>query len=192
MTVRDRARSFRPAGSSRGKASMTTGITVTPKEALSLAIQHQQAGRLDDAERLYRQMISLDPSNPDVLNLLGLSMLKRKKRQEAANLFRQAVALRPEIVEYQVNLARALREKPQLKEAEAALRRPSSSNRRWPVHGRAWAPFCRDRRGLPKRSSATGAPWSSTPTTPTRTPTSACRSSIWGNTRNPSRSTAPP
>jgi len=102
---------------------MTTGITVTPKEAMSLAIQHQQAGRLDAAERLYRQMISLDPSNPDVLNLLGLTLLKRNRRQEAANLFRQAVAVRADIAEYQVNLGRALRDKPQLKEAEAALRR---------------------------------------------------------------------
>jgi Flp pilus assembly protein TadD len=88
-----------------------------------LAIQHQQAGRHEDAERLYRQMISLDPSNPDVLNLLGLCLLERKKRQEAANLFRQAVAVRGDIAEYHVNLGRALQAKPQLKEAETALRR---------------------------------------------------------------------
>ncbi len=43
-----------------------------PGAALRAAIQHHQAGRLGQAEALYRQVLQAQPQNPDALHLLGV------------------------------------------------------------------------------------------------------------------------
>ena len=44
----------------------------TISEALSMAVQHHQAGRLQAAEQIYRQVLQVQPDQADAWHLLGL------------------------------------------------------------------------------------------------------------------------
>ncbi|HWY85822.1 MAG TPA: hypothetical protein VNX28_03805, partial [Gemmataceae bacterium] len=44
----------------------------TISEALTIAIEHHQGGRLQVAEQIYRQILQVDPNQPDALHLLGV------------------------------------------------------------------------------------------------------------------------
>src|SRR5438045_2350285 len=45
---------------------------VSVHQLMSAAVQHHQAGRLANAEAIYRQVLGRSPQNPDALHLLGL------------------------------------------------------------------------------------------------------------------------
>lgn len=64
-----------------------------------------EAGRLDEAEALYRQILETAPGQPDVLNLLGLIAQAKGAQSEACSLFMQALKTKPQEVSYYYNLA---------------------------------------------------------------------------------------
>ena len=51
---------------------MNPAPMATIPEALAIAIQHHQAGRLPAAEQIYRQILAADPKQPDAWHLLGV------------------------------------------------------------------------------------------------------------------------
>ena len=62
-------------------------------EALTIAIQHQQAGRLDQAEDIYRQILVFDPNQIDALHLLGLLSHQMGKSDEGIALIQRAISM---------------------------------------------------------------------------------------------------
>ena len=46
--------------------------TLTIEQALDLAVQHHNAGRLPEAEYVYQQILHADPNQPVALHLLGV------------------------------------------------------------------------------------------------------------------------
>ena len=44
----------------------------TISEALAIAVQHHQAGRLQQAEQIYRNILAVEPNNANAIHLLGL------------------------------------------------------------------------------------------------------------------------
>jgi quercetin dioxygenase-like cupin family protein len=44
----------------------------TISEALAIALQHHQAGRLEAAEQIYRRILQVEPEQPDALHFLGV------------------------------------------------------------------------------------------------------------------------
>jgi len=56
---------------------MSTTFTIA--QALELALGHHQAGRLGEAESLYRQVLAVEPRHPDALHLLGVAAHDRQK-----------------------------------------------------------------------------------------------------------------
>ena len=44
----------------------------TISEALAIAVQHHQAGRLQAAEQIYRQILAAEPNQADAWHLLGV------------------------------------------------------------------------------------------------------------------------
>ena len=74
----------------------------------SQALKLHEAGRFDEAERLYRQILETAPENPDVLNLLGLVAQAKGIHEEAISLFDQAVRISPQYAPYCFNLALSL------------------------------------------------------------------------------------
>jgi predicted O-linked N-acetylglucosamine transferase (SPINDLY family) len=104
---------------------------LTVQQALDLARQHRQAGRLDEAERIYRSILSVQPPHPGALNRramtqanndLGCMLASVGRFDEAITAFGQSIALNPRYGEVHSNLGNALREKGRLDEAAAAYR----------------------------------------------------------------------
>jgi predicted O-linked N-acetylglucosamine transferase (SPINDLY family) len=89
---------------------------------LRLAIQHHQAGRLAEAERIYRRILARQPNHADALHLLGTLALQGGQLDAAVELIRRAIRLRPDYAEAHGNLGNALKGKGQLDEAIASCR----------------------------------------------------------------------
>ena len=66
---------------------------------------HHDAGRLPEAETLYRQALVADPHNPDALYRLGGIALQQGRNARAVDWIAQAIALNPNIADYHMNLA---------------------------------------------------------------------------------------
>ncbi|MBL8826688.1 MAG: tetratricopeptide repeat protein [Planctomycetaceae bacterium] len=92
-------------------------------EMLNQAIADHQAGRLPEAETVYRQILSQVPQHSDVWHLLGVLAYQVGKPKEAVELIERAIALVDGIGVYYANLAEALRSLQQNDRAEAMFRR---------------------------------------------------------------------
>ncbi len=65
------------------------------KEAFGLALEAHKAGRLGQAESLYRQILKSVPEHPGSLNYLGLIRHRQGATADAIALMRRSVALAP-------------------------------------------------------------------------------------------------
>ena len=92
------------------------------QEILRHALRLHQAGRLPEAESLYRQVPSSHPQHADALRLLGLIARQRGQLDAAIDLFQKAIALKPNFPEAHDNLAKTFHEKGQLLESVLAYR----------------------------------------------------------------------
>ncbi len=80
---------------------------LTIPQRLTLARQHHQAGRLAEAEALYRGILYEAPRNPDALHLLGVLAYQAGRPQQAIDLIRDALAVDGVNALYHSNLAAA-------------------------------------------------------------------------------------
>src|SRR3954469_23404560 len=76
-------------------------------QALATAVEHHSAGRLAEAESIYRQVLQQQPDNPNALHLLGLIALDTGQPDAAIALIRRAVAVRPQTAALHMSLGRA-------------------------------------------------------------------------------------
>ncbi len=95
---------------------------LTIQQAFDLALRHHQAGRLQDAEPIYREILARQPGHADALHLLGVIAYQVGRLDTAVELMRQAIALKPRLPEAYNNLGAALKDTGQLDEAIAACR----------------------------------------------------------------------
>ena len=86
-----------------------------PRRALEVsrdfqaAYTHDQAGRRDRAEALYRKVLQKAPDHADALHLLGLIEHERGRHQRAIQLIRRALAIVPAFSAAHANLGSALK-----------------------------------------------------------------------------------
>jgi predicted O-linked N-acetylglucosamine transferase (SPINDLY family) len=92
----------------------------TIAEAFQIAFAHHQAGNLWEAERLYRQILQVDPQHADALHLLGLIARQGGRNDLAIEYIRAALRLHPEFAEGHNNLGVALWEQGDLNAAAAS------------------------------------------------------------------------
>jgi predicted TPR repeat methyltransferase len=88
-----------------------TGPAAIPADAqkrLQAALAHLEAGRAADAEGLLRITHAELPREPDVLNLLGVSLQMQARPEDAIPFLAQAVALHPDSGMYRANFGAAL------------------------------------------------------------------------------------
>ncbi|MGF7175185.1 glycosyltransferase [Azospirillum doebereinerae] len=78
------------------------------EQTLAVATEHHRAGRTDEAERLYRDVLNASPGHPDALHLLGVIALQSGRSQDAAEMIGQAVAGDGGSALFQANLGHAL------------------------------------------------------------------------------------
>jgi Flp pilus assembly protein TadD len=93
------------------------------QDLFDTAVRHHLAGRLADAELIYRQILAREPTHADTLHALGLMASGLGRKDMAIDLFRQAIDVRSDEPFYHNNLGVVLQELARFAEAEAQFRR---------------------------------------------------------------------
>ena len=96
---------------------------MTLPQALQIAMLHHQAGRLAEADGLYRQILAVQPNHADALHLLGVIAHQAGRHEVAVDLIRQAIVLNPNDPAAHANLGEAYRATGRFDEAIAMFRR---------------------------------------------------------------------
>ena len=99
------------------------GPPPSPETVLHLAIRHHQAGRLAEAEPLYRRLLAAHPGHPDCLHLLGVLAHQSDRHDMAVDLIGQAIRAKGGEPFYHNNLGSALKALGRLEEAVPRFRR---------------------------------------------------------------------
>src|SRR3954470_5743828 len=113
------------------------GDRASLEQAVYAGFGHQRAGRLREAEQIYRQVLARDPNNFDALQLLGLLAHHTGHHADAVELIGRALAVNGTFSGVRANYASALRAagRPDaaLAEAQAVLRVDPRSDTAWRV-----------------------------------------------------------
>ena len=86
---------------------------------LASAFHAHQAGHRAEAERMYRDVLAIEPRNAAALHLLGALAHQSGRSAEAVSLMSQAVAIDPRNADYHYNLGSTLQSTGRLPEAAA-------------------------------------------------------------------------
>jgi Flp pilus assembly protein TadD/2-polyprenyl-3-methyl-5-hydroxy-6-metoxy-1,4-benzoquinol methylase len=93
------------------------------RSVLTEAVRLHQAGQLEQAATLYRNVLTADPNSADALHLLGMIALQQGQAKTAAELIRKAIALHDREAAYHFHLALALQTMEDMEGAVAGYRR---------------------------------------------------------------------
>src|SRR6516165_9362109 len=95
---------------------------LTIPQRLALAVQHHEAGRRDQAEALYRDILRESPQNPHALHLLGVLAHQAGNTAESIRLIDAALAAHGPHPVFYSNLASACLAAGHLDDAETHCR----------------------------------------------------------------------
>ncbi len=87
------------------------------RRLMALAAEHQKEGRLEEAERIYRQVLRQSPRNVDAMRLLALIAVKVDRADDAENLLEQAIAIASDFQMAILDLGRLRKEQDRYSEA---------------------------------------------------------------------------
>jgi len=104
---------------------------VTIKDAFALARQHQDAGRVAEAEDIHRRILAVRPELFAAHRGLAQALLAQKRTAEALRSARSATALQPDMAEAYAGLGGVLRQEERLGEAGRAFRRAVALQPDW-------------------------------------------------------------
>ncbi|OUS10618.1 hypothetical protein A9Q90_00630 [Gammaproteobacteria bacterium 54_18_T64] len=91
--------------------------------SLDLAFEQHQNGNLAAAEQSYRQLLSLEPGNPDISHYLGILMHQMGQHEKALALVKASIALAADRPIYHSNYGNIFRQLGQLDQAGACYRK---------------------------------------------------------------------
>jgi tetratricopeptide (TPR) repeat protein len=95
---------------------------MTREELLHFAAAEHQAGRLQQAEGAYRQLLAAEPNQPIVLALFGVLLHQSGRSPQGEQLMRRSLALAPNAADTHNNLGKLLRETRRPQESVACFR----------------------------------------------------------------------
>jgi tetratricopeptide (TPR) repeat protein len=81
-------------------------VMATISEAWAIAIEHHQAGRLQAAERIYRQILQVQPNHADALHCLGVIASQVGKHEVAVEYIGRAIGLKGSAAAFHNNLGK--------------------------------------------------------------------------------------
>jgi Tfp pilus assembly protein PilF len=90
---------------------------------LANALEHHRAGRLTEAEGIYRQILTIDAHHADTLHLLGMIAYQDGRHEDAVAMIRSAIAIHETGASYHSNLGTVLQAQGKLDEAAASYTR---------------------------------------------------------------------
>jgi predicted TPR repeat methyltransferase len=79
------------------------------RQAIQQAFEHHNAGRLAEAERLYRQILQINPYHVDALHFLGVLAYGAGQHEMAVELIDRAIQINPNDPVCYINLGNALK-----------------------------------------------------------------------------------
>ena len=91
-------------------------------EALNTALRYHESGQLDKAEKLYKDILAVNPNHSDSLHYLGFIAHQRDKHDLAVELMQKAVQVNPRNPIYYNNMGVALNDQGKTEEAVSAYR----------------------------------------------------------------------
>jgi predicted O-linked N-acetylglucosamine transferase (SPINDLY family) len=126
---------------SPGESIMTQ---LTLQQAFDRAFEHHQAGRLAEAEPLYRQILTYEPNHVDALHYLGVIAYQVGQHEDARELLGRAIALRPSNAEAHFHLGSVLRDLGRLAESatvfqQAITLQPSHADSHYHLGNVQWS-----------------------------------------------------
>ena len=86
------------------------GVTRQPDaiaQALKLALEHHQGGRLEEAKRIYRKALEEQPENPEASHFLGVIALQSGKYAQAAEFIEKLELRQPDSLRKHLNRVHA-------------------------------------------------------------------------------------
>jgi predicted O-linked N-acetylglucosamine transferase (SPINDLY family) len=95
----------------------------TISEALAIAIQHHQSGRLQAAEQIYRQILAVEPNQAHAWHLLGVLAHQVGRHEVAVEYIGRAIRWNGDEADFHNNLGVAYRALRRIPEAVACYRR---------------------------------------------------------------------
>ncbi len=104
------------------KRSRSAEKKLSLDDAITLAVDLHQGGQMDEAEKIYRQVLQVKPNHPDALHYLGVLSHARGQSEEAITLIGQAVSSNPSYSYAFNNLGNVLKEIGRFDQAEDAYR----------------------------------------------------------------------
>jgi protein O-GlcNAc transferase len=93
------------------------------RQQLECAVAHHQAGRLVEAEALYRQVLAHAPGHADAMHLLGVVAAQTERLDLAEELMRGAIRIKPDLAQAHNNLGSVLARSGRFDEAIPFYRR---------------------------------------------------------------------
>jgi predicted O-linked N-acetylglucosamine transferase (SPINDLY family) len=94
----------------------------TISQALATATEHHQAGRLQAAEQIYRQILAVEPGQADAWHLLGVLAYQVGKHEIAVQYIGRAIGLNRSAAEFHNDMGKACRALRKIPEAVACYR----------------------------------------------------------------------
>src|SRR5439155_17319087 len=111
------------SGTPRCKDDDGAMIQLSVRQTMASALEHHRAGRLAEAEEIYRRILAQQPDNADALHLLGVIAAETNHHDSAVPLLMHAATLAPEHWEYWQDLGRSLGQLGRMEESVAARER---------------------------------------------------------------------
>jgi tetratricopeptide (TPR) repeat protein len=126
MNRTDRRRQKKLGGHEQGRPALAL------KPLFDEAVLHHRAGRFDDAQRLYRKILVIDPHHAETLHLLGLIAYRVGQLPEAVELLLQATQEQADRPAYWFNLGVVLQKQGKGPEALSAYDRALKLHPQYP------------------------------------------------------------
>ncbi len=101
------------------------------QDMLEGALSHHRAGRLDEAEAIYRQILAIDGLHADSLHLLGMVEHQRGRHDVAVEMIRQAITINQNEAAYHSNLGTIFQAQGKLDEAAECFARALALKPGW-------------------------------------------------------------
>lgn len=96
---------------------------MTDRERLEMGLTHHRAGRLPEAEAIYRQVLAEQPNHPEALQLLAGVVTQAGQYDTAVDLLKKAIQANPNVALYHGNIGSLYLKTQRLGESVAALER---------------------------------------------------------------------